>query len=172
MITLLLALLTPDIDGATHRYFEPGPPTALFFVTHDCPVANRYAPEIRRICADYQRRGLQCALVYVDPTATAEKVRAHAAEYQHGDYPRIIDRDHRLVKAAGATTTPEVALLGRDGKLAYRGRIDDLYVTWGKSHRTVGDPTLRRALDAYLAGQPVTPKTTKAIGCFIADLIP
>ena len=170
MIALFLALLLPDIDGVSHRFFEPGHTTALFFITHDCPVSNRYAPEIRRICTDYQARGLKCALVYVDPALSEPAARAHADEFRHGDYPRLIDRQHALVKAAGAATTPEVALIGKDGKLAYRGRIDDLYVTWGKPRRAVQDATFRHALDAYFSGQPITPKTTKAVGCFIADL--
>ena len=167
---LLVALSLPDIDGTARRFFEPGGLTALFFVTHDCPVANYYAPEIRRICDDYRAKGLSCALVYVDPALTPAAVHNHAAEYRHGDYPKLIDREHRLVKLAGATTTPEVALLGKDGKLVYRGRIDDFYVTWGKARRAVSDATLRRALDAHLAGQPVAVKTTKAVGCFIGDL--
>ena len=106
----------------------------------------------------------------MDPGLSESTVRAHAAEFRHGDYPRLIDRQHALVKAAGATTTPEVAVIGKDGKLAYRGRIDDFYVTWGKARRTVAEPTLRRALDTYVAGKPIAPKTTKAVGCFIADL--
>jgi hypothetical protein len=67
------------------------------------------------------------------------------------------------------TMAPEVAILDPDGKVAYRGRIDDWYVDYGKRR---GEPTrrdLRDALDAILRGAPVPNPTTKVIGCPLPD---
>src|SRR5438067_2318270 len=43
-----------DIDG--HRLSVLSPPEhqleVLFFISSDCPISNRYAPEIQRVCND------------------------------------------------------------------------------------------------------------------------
>jgi len=178
-VTLVLALLlatlvTPsltvkDVSGVDRRPFEvaPGKASALFFIIPDCPISNFYAREIHRICGDYAERGLSCALVYTDKTLTDEAVRTHAAAFGHGSYPWIVDRSHALVKAAGITVTPEVVVVKEGGQIAYRGRIDDFYVSWGQSRRQVNQHDLRDALDEVLAGRPVTNTETKAVGCWV-----
>lgn len=143
---------------------------ALFFVTEDCPVSNYYSYEIHRICDDYKSRGLHCELVYIDPNMTAEDVRKHAEEYGHGDYPKVVDRDHSIVKAAGAEVTPTAVLIRHDRTIAYRGRIDDFYAGFGMTRRMVTKHDLRDAIDQVLAGRPVTEPETKPIGCYIPDL--
>lgn len=158
-----------DVTGVERHPLAaaPGNPVALFFVTNDCPISNYYSHEIRRICEDYASHGLTCSLVYTDPTLTDEQARAHAAQYGHGGYPWIVDRRHILVKATGVTVTPEVAVITAGGAIAYRGRIDDFFVTWGQSRRQVKQHDLRDALDAVFAGRPVAEPETKAIGCWI-----
>ena len=45
----------------------------LFFIAHDCPISNGYAPEINRICAEYSPQKVAFYVVYVEPElATAE----------------------------------------------------------------------------------------------------
>src|ERR1051326_7423267 len=61
------SLSVTDIDGRQFAPLRPsGPAEALFFITHDCPISNFYAPEIQRICSEYGSKGVSCALVYVD----------------------------------------------------------------------------------------------------------
>src|SRR5215472_2267127 len=139
-----------DIDGVMREPFQlaNGRAEAVFFVTNDCPVSNYYAHEIRRICEDYAKRGAGCTLVYTDPSFTDEQARHHAAEYGHGQYPKIVDRSHALVKAAGATINPTAVIVTRDGRIAYRGRIDNTYAAIGIQRRVVTEHDLRDALDA------------------------
>ena len=143
--------------------------TALFFVTNECPISNSFAHEIARICAEYQPKGIGCKLVYVDPGLSDAQARAHAAEYGHGDYPKLVDRKHALVKATGVTITPEVAVVDRAGKVLYRGRIDDSFAVLGQPRRPVKDADLRNALTDIVAGRPVAKPRTKALGCYISD---
>ena len=142
----------------------------LFFVTNDCPIANQFAPEINRICNEYKSQGVGCYLVYVDPGLTAAEVKAHVDEFSHTCCPAILDPRHELVHAAGATVTPEAAVYSRQGKPAYRGRINNRYEGFGKRRRVVTQHDLRGALDNVLAGKPVEPPRTQPIGCFIAKL--
>ena len=161
-----------DVDGVKREplHVERGHAEALFFVTEDCPVSNYYAHEIRRICEDYAHRGLGCALVYADPATTDEKARKHAAEYGHGDYPKMVDREHVLIDATGAAITPTAVVIRSDETIAYRGRIDNFFAAIGKSRRVVTEHDLRDALDAVFAGKAVAKAETPVVGCYIDDL--
>jgi hypothetical protein len=169
---LALLLAIHDVNGAAQQPLRVvnGKANVLFFITNDCPIANSFAHEIARICGDYKGKGMNCDLVYVDPTLSDAQARAHAQEYGHGDYPRIVDRRHELVKSTGVTVTPETAVIDRAGKVVYRGRIDDSIAALGQPRRPVKRADLRNALDAVAAGKPVAVPETKATGCFIADL--
>jgi hypothetical protein len=149
---------------------EAGGFTASVFISHDCPVSNHYAQEIRRICEAYAPRGVACRLIYVDAALTDAAARAHAREYQHGPYPVVVDRTHALVRGAGVTITPEVAVQNSRGATVYRGRIDDFFADLGKPRRQVREHTLRDAIDALLAGRAVPRPRTQAIGCFISNM--
>ncbi|MES1257897.1 MAG: hypothetical protein ABUS51_05690 [Acidobacteriota bacterium] len=165
-------LRVPDIDGVA-RYplrVEKGHVSALFFVTQDCPVSNYYSHEIRRICEAFGPRGLSCALVYTDPTLSDADAGKHAGEYGHGAYPKIVDRKHALVAAAGATITPQAVVIRDDESIAYRGRIDNFYAGLGKPRRVVTEHDLRDALDAVLSGRPVAKPEVPPVGCYIPDL--
>jgi hypothetical protein len=158
-----------DIDGVMREPLkvEKGHAEALFFITNDCPVSNYYSHEIRRICDDYEKRGIGCMLVYTDPTLTDDQARQHAKDYGHGAYPKIVDRAHALVKATGAAVTPTAVVVKPDESIAYRGRIDNFYAGLGRPRRIVTEHDLREALDSVLAGKPVANPETSPVGCYI-----
>ena len=139
-----------------------------FFITSDCPVANFYAPEIQDICASYAARGVACSLVYEDLGIDETAVRTHVAEYRYDRIPTTIDRDRAIARKSGASVTPQ-AVVTQDGKIRYRGRIDNRYEAFGRPRRVVTARDLRDALDAVLAGRPVPNPETPAIGCHIAS---
>ncbi len=139
----------------------------LYFVMTDCPISNQYAPEISRICTEYQDKAVDCFVVYVDPDVSADRIRKHNEDYNLACCPAIHDRRHRLAERAGATVTPEAAVFSEDGKLLYRGRINDFYAGLGKPRRRARVHDLRNALDEVLADEPVSKPFTKAVGCYI-----
>jgi hypothetical protein len=158
-----------DIDGINHgspAAPAPGKWTSLFFVGTDCPVSNRYVPEIKRICAQYAPAGIDCLLVYSDRTLDAEAIREHLTTYEYG-LPAVQDATRAVANLAGATITPEVAVFGADAKIAYRGRIDDLFGELGRPRQRVSQHDLRDALEDLVAGRPVRNPRTQAIGCYI-----
>jgi hypothetical protein len=75
-----------------------------------------------------------------------------------------------LVKLAGATVTPEVAIYV-GARMVYRGRIDDRYVDLGRERPAPTQRDLFEALTAIVAGKPVPHATTQAVGCYISDLV-
>ena len=146
-----------ELDGARASVF--------IFLMKDCPISNRYAPEIMRIAREYQTKRIRFYLVYVDDVRGLEK---HLQEYGLADLPAIFDDQRLLVKATGVQTAPESAVIGDKGEILYRGRIDNLFAAMGKPRRQVTEYDLRDALDAIIDGRPIrTPRTT-AIGCFIS----
>jgi thiol-disulfide isomerase/thioredoxin len=159
-----------DLDGRTHTPLaQPAAKaTVLFFILPDCPISNAYAPEIKRICKDYEAKQVASFVVHADPDVTAEQARKHAKEYGIA-CPVLRDPTHILVKHTGATIAPEVAVLSADGKLLYRGRIDDWYVDVGKRRAEPTQRDLRLALDAIVQGKTPPTQVTKAIGCYLPE---
>ncbi len=175
-ILAVAAVATPpsvapvDLDGvAIDPFAERAELSVFVFVRTDCPIANRYAPELRRLHEAFASRNVAFWLVYPDPQETPAAIRAHLAEYAH---PGRVLRDpgHRLVEGTGVTVTPEVAVFrGRD-RMIYRGRIDDRYGDLGRARPAAATHDLEQALAAALAGKPAPQRTTRAVGCFISDL--
>jgi hypothetical protein len=144
----------------------------FLFVRTDCPISNRYAPEIQRLYEEFSPKGVAFWLVYPDPHETPETIRKHAQEYHHSSRP-LRDPEHALARMTGVQVTPEVAVFvsGRTGQqMIYRGRIDDWYVDFGKARPAPTTHDLENVLGQIVAGRQVTPETTHAIGCFISDL--
>ena len=141
---------------------------ALIFVLPDCPIANSYAAEYSRLNTEFSSRGIPLVVVYVDPELSTAQMHEHARQYLL-NCPVLLDPRQVWVDRAGATKTPEAAVFGLDGKLLYRGRIDDRYVGVGKSRTAATSHDLRNAFESILAGQPVAQRITEAIGCHIPD---
>src|ERR1700737_4775748 len=111
------SLTIPDINGVPRAPLKPeGKALVLFFITSDCPISNSYAPEIRRICSEYDPKQVSCDLIYIDPTLTVADVKKHVQDFGYSSLPAIFDSSQKVVKAAGATITPEVAVIGPSGQ--------------------------------------------------------
>ena len=143
--------------------------TVLIFVSTDCPVSNRYAPEIKRLYDEFTPRGVRFRLVYPNPMDDESAISKHRLAF---GYPQIAerDRDHSLVRAAGAAVTPEAVIVDSRQRVVYRGRIDDRFVELTRERAAPTRQDLRDAITAVLAGTPVSPSQTQAVGCFIADM--
>jgi len=137
------------------------------FTATDCPISNRYAPEIQRLYHAYTDRGVKFFLIYPNPADTPALIREHAKSF---GYPAEALRDPKqaLAKAAKVTIAPEAAVFVQ-GRLMYHGRIDDRFVDLGVDRPEPTERDLDEALAAVLAGKPVPHPVTQAVGCYIAD---
>jgi hypothetical protein len=154
--------------------------TVLLFIDSDCPVSNRYAPEIQRLHADYAPRGVNFWLVYPDPDISVASIRAHMQDYGY-TLPALRDPEHALVRRARALVTPEAGIFLSDGTLVYHGRIDDRYVDLSRRRPQPTERDLVKVLDTVLAGKTVDTAWTPApgrsleamsqpgVGCYIRD---
>lgn len=161
-------LTLKDAGGRDVRPLDDRAPAVFIFTRTDCPISNRYAPEISRLHAAFAPKGIKFWLVYVDPAQIAEAVRKHMAEYGY-HMGALLDSRHELVSITHAEVTPE-AIVYSDNHIVYRGRIDDRYLALGKARRTATRHDLEDVLRAIAEGRTVESRTTHAIGCFISDL--
>ncbi len=157
-----------DTQGAIHTAAEWNgrPAVVLFFVTTDCPVANSYVPEMNRLRQAYSPRGVLFLAVQAETSVADAAVAKYANEYGY-TFPLLLDPAQILVQLAGATVTPQAAVLSPQGQVLYLGRIDNRVVDFGKSRLQATVPDLRNALDSVLDGKPVAEPRTKSIGCAI-----
>jgi hypothetical protein len=76
----------------------------------------------------------------------------------------LYDESQEVAKAYGAVCTPDFFLYDGDRRLVYRGQMDDSRPGNGVP---VTGADLRAAMDAVLAGEPVSAKQKPSIGCNI-----
>lgn len=176
---LVLAVLAvasvrvPNLDGMLVDPLQPAPgtkATVFLFVSTDCPISNRYAPDVRGLHDTYTKDGVVFWLVYPNPADSVSDIREHLASFKYSD-GALRDTKHDLVKFTGATITPEAAVYDGKGALKYRGRIDDRYSAVGIEKATATKHDLQDAITATLAGKPVAQRFTQAVGCYVADFL-
>ncbi|MBY0551782.1 MAG: redoxin family protein [Candidatus Obscuribacterales bacterium] len=138
--------------------------TVLLFLGTDCPISNRYSPDIIRISKTYATKGVEFVGVYCDPELEAKDISAHGAKFGY-NFNLVHDKSKTLKDRCGIKRTPEVAVLDSRGELVYRGRIDDRYVTFGTMRPSAKTHDLTDVLDALAAHKPVKPRFTDAVGC-------
>jgi hypothetical protein len=97
-----------------------------------------------------------------DKQDSMEEMRKHAADKNYNTF-YVVDADHVLADAFGATRTPEVFLFDEELSLVYQGAIDDNM----EDASAVGKPYLENALMNLLNSMPIDPATTKSVGCTI-----
>ncbi len=164
------AVSFPNLKDATgHAIQIPSPSskaTLLFIVAVDCPIANRLAPEIARITKEYEKKSVQTFLIYPDVSRKNQEITKHIRQFGLSA-PGFIDLKHLVVKASGASVTPQAILIDPKGFVRYLGRINDTFEEHGKTNAKPKTKDLRDALDQFLAGKPIVNPITQAVGCFI-----
>lgn len=146
----------------------------LFFAASDCPISNRYLPEMARLEREFQSRGAQFREVYPNPGDTAEVVRKQRAQSADKD-EILLDPEQSLVRMAHVTVTPEAAVFIRDGsglREVYHGRVDDRYLDLGSERPRAFHHDLENAIAAALDNKPVPQPGGPAVGCAIVNRQP
>ena len=82
---------------------------------------------------------------------------------QKYDSPYLLDKNHQLADAFGASTTPHVFLLNNNLKLVYKGAIDD---NCG-AKKEVKEKWLENALNSLGKGENIENPETRNSGCSI-----
>ena len=134
----------------------------LMFIATKCPYSNAYNDRMRQMADDYARKGVLFVGINSNSSEPEAEVKAHAAQHKFS-FTLVKDPGNKVADMYDARRTPEIFVVGADGKLLYHGRIDENY----EEPTKVTSPDLKNALDQILAGQPVAKAETKAFGCTI-----
>jgi hypothetical protein len=96
-------------------------------------------------------------------------VRKHDADFET-PFRALLDPHQTLARETGARSTPEVVILGADGRQLYRGRVDNRFIEPGKTRYQPTENDLDEALGAILQGKAVPHPVTRTIGCAIPGI--
>lgn len=138
----------------------------VVFISPECPVANADIPVLNALAVEFGPRGFVFLGAYADPGFELADLRRHAADYKLG-FPAVDDRRQHLLRAAGATQTPEACVFTAAGELLYRGRIDNRVEDFGAARPRATREDLREVLAALAAGRPGPFPHAPGFGCTI-----
>ena len=166
----------PGIDGKTHHLAEYAKSKilAIVFTCNHCPTAQLYEGRIQKLADDYRAKGVMLVAIepndptaihlselgYTDVSDSFEEMKTRAA-YRHFTFPYLYDGETQSVSQAyGPKATPHIFIFDEKRILRYEGRIDS-----AQRESLVKTQDARAALDALLAGKPVTVDHTPVFGC-------
>jgi peroxiredoxin len=161
----------PDITtGRTVRLADLAAPRALLvmFLCRHCPYVKHVRDGVARMARDYANADVAIvAISSNDPVTYPEDAPESLAEDAREagyTFPFLFDEAQDVAKAFGAACTPDFFVYDADRRLAYRGQFDD---SRPRNGLPVTGADLRAALDAVLAGTPVSQQQRPSIGCSI-----
>ena len=147
----------------------------IMFICRHCPYVQHIKDGLSQLDKDY--RGKDAAIIAIssnDATTHPEDAPGSLKEFvkeQGYSFPFLYDETQEVAKRYAAACTPDFFLYeyavgahGRAPLLVYRGQMDDSRPGNGKP---VTGKDLRAAMDALLAGKPVSADQRASIGCNI-----
>jgi peroxiredoxin len=159
----------PTISLADQR----GKIVVLEWTNHDCPYVRKHydAGNMQNL----QKEATGQGVVWLTVISSAPGTQGHVSAGQANELTKtrkasptavLFDPAGTVGKAYGATNTPHMYVITKDGVLAYAGAIDDKPTT-RRSDVESAQSFVRPALAAVAAGQPVKTPVTRAYGCTI-----
>jgi len=160
----------PDTTGKTVSLsdFKGAPALVVVFMCNHCPFVKHIRSGLAQLARDYQPK--KVAMVGISSNDVAnypeDSPAKMAAEVKAAGYifPYLYDETQSVAKDYRAACTPDFYLFDTDQRLVYRGQLDDSRPGNGVP---VTGKDLRAALEAVLAGKPVSPAQKPSIGCNI-----
>ena len=162
----------PDLDGKVHRLSDlKGKVVVLEWFNPGCPFV--VASHTRGSLVDAAARAGKDGVVWLAVNSGAPGKQGHGAAANREaarrwgmSHPILLDESGATGKAYGATNTPHLFVVAKDGTLAYRGAVDNSPDgERGAPRGGVLEEYVTAALADLAAGRPVRTAETKAYGC-------
>jgi peroxiredoxin len=157
------------IDGAMYASddYKSAPALVVMFICVHCPYVKAVEGRLAELSREFGKRGVQFVGINANdtdqyPEDSPENMEAQAQRVGF-EFPYLLDESQEVARAYGAVCTPDIFVFNRDRKLVYRGRIDDSWKDIAKVKRR----DLRDALEAALAGKPISDDQIPSMGCSI-----
>ncbi|MEH1875392.1 thioredoxin family protein [Nostoc sp.] len=140
----------------------------VMFICRHCPFVKHIQQELVQLGKDYFTSDLAIVAISANdaknyPDDAPESLQAFATE-QGFNFTLCYDENQETAKAYTAACTPDFFVFDDQRQLVYRGQLDDSRPSNGKP---VTGTDLRAAIEAVLAGKPVTSDQKPSVGCNI-----
>jgi peroxiredoxin len=159
-----------DTDGKTVSLedFKGAPALLVAFICNHCPYVKHVRHELARLGKEYQGKGVAVVGISSNDVNTypddSPKMMAKEKAEVGYTFPYLYDESQQVAIAYKAACTPDFYVFNKDQKLVYRGQLDG---SRPGNPIPVTGKDLRSALDAALAGKPVSDDQRPSIGCNI-----
>ena len=165
----LVSSAGPSVNLADQR----GKVVVLEWTNHDCPYVRKHyeTQNMQTLQKEATGQGIVWLSIISSAPGTQGYVNASEANEltkTRGAVPSAVlfDPTGATGKAYGATNTPHMYVVTREGVLVYAGAIDDKPTT-RRGDVQGAQNYVRAALASVAAGQPVKVPVTRAYGCTI-----
>lgn len=139
----------------------------VMFSCNTCPYVIKSQARTKEMMAYAVKNGIGMIIINSNEARREDddsyKSMAAYAKEQGYNVPYVIDEKSQVADAFGATRTPETFLFDANGKLVYKGAMEDNPTNPSESKELF----LKAAIDNMMNGKPITPNATKSIGCTI-----
>lgn len=159
-----------NVNGQTvsRSDFQDAKGLLVIFMCNHCPFVIHLADQLSQFARDYHDSGLAIVAISSNdvsnhPQDSPEQM-VHEAETRGYIFPYLYDEEQQVAKAYHAACTPDFFLFDGNHQLVYRGQFDS---SRPDSGIPVTGEDLRQAVDAMLAGQPVSEDQKPSLGCNI-----
>lgn len=160
----------PDTDGRTvaRDDFKNAPALLVAFICNHCPYVKHVRHGLAALAREYAEKGVAVVGISANDVLAypAHNPANMAREKADAGYvfPYLFDDSQQVAQAHRAACTPDFYVFDGARKLVYGGQLDDSRP--GNTIPVTGKD-LRAALDAVLAGEPVSDEQKPSIGCNI-----
>jgi peroxiredoxin len=138
----------------------------ILYLSPECPLCQNYSVPLGKTIEKYKKNDVAFLGVVSGSFYSKETIRKYKVKYDM-DLAIILDPEFELAKKYEAEITPEAHLLSKEGKLLYKGAIDNWAISLGQKRVKTSRHYLNNAIESYLANTKIEPEQTKPVGCFI-----
>ena len=140
--------------------------TVVLFLLADCPACQSYSLTLNNLTKQFSSCGVKFYGVFPGHYGTLQEDLEFKTNYKIS-FPLLRDPEKKISSLLHAKVAPEAFLIDRNGKVLYRGRIDDWMYAVGKKRIKINSNDLQNAISESCAGKDVSKPATQAIGCII-----
>lgn len=142
--------------------------TVIVFMCNHCPYVIHIQDKLAEVAKTYQDKGVSFIGINANdaehyPDDSPEKMKEAVKNIGY-TFPYLFDDTQAIAKAYQAACTPDFFVFDGEMKLVYRGQFDD---SRPGNDEPITGADLTLALDALLAGKPVSNHQKPSMGCNI-----
>lgn len=157
-----------DHRGDSHELYYYSDASAIVLMVHGngCPIVRNLLPDFESVRADFEPQGVRFFLLNSNLQDSYEAIRKEAKEWDVQS-PILVDDTQLIGESLELTRTAEVLLIDpKSWELVYRGPLSDR-VDFERQLDAPRNTYLRDALNASLAGEPISNAQIATKGCLI-----